>query len=237
MVTVGCKSTQIVGEQPRSENQVLNPRPPNLVLWKASIYQSLNTKEVIYFYNSYEIVLKGAISKYIDPVVEDGGFMTKDSIFYIERVIPAFTPGRVIDINRDKYGDIIQMVVKFDVKDESFKLSYMMEDYARYQEHLAQERNSRIVLNPITESGSFILKANAKIFFLGKEADVDAKINSTDDDRLLVKKTGNLSEVSSKETAKGMVGSGSTTNNSPISTQKGVEVKDKGYKSPYAPKQ
>lgn len=240
LATVGCKSTKMAAEQPMtsdSTKQTVNLKPQNLVLWRESLKKNLKKEDVLYFYNTFEITLKGKLPLYKELEVKDGGLVSSDTIYYFTRIIPAFTTSRVYDLKRDKDGTLLEGTFWFDKNDETYRLHYMMEDYARFLEYQEKQKNPNVQLNPIGESGSFILKDDAKIIFKGKEVDAEAKIKGFDDDRLWVKKTGDVAEIPSVETATGRTDGNSTTNTpTSISTQKGIEIKNNSTsKSPYAP--
>jgi hypothetical protein len=240
LAMVGCKSQKIATEQPQQISdgkETLNPRPANLVFWRESLKKNISKEDVVYFYNSCDIILTGKLPIYKELAIKDGGFVSSDSVIFFERIVPAYTPSRITDMRRDGDGTLLEQTVWFDKNDETYKIHYVMEDYARFLESQERILNPNIKLNPISESGSFILKNKAAIIFKGKEVDADATIKSSDDDRLLVKKTGDVTPFYSTEKAGGRTDGNSTTNTpAPISTQKGIEIKgNTGSKSPYAP--
>ncbi|NVN97436.1 hypothetical protein HXX01_04400, partial [Candidatus Nomurabacteria bacterium] len=180
-------------EQPKVEvsSDTLYIRPLNLVTWVASMHQNLNVKEKIFFYNTYKIMISGTLPKIKDLLVKDGGFVNQDTVLYFAKPIPPFTPGRVEDIQRDATGTMIGLRVSFDLSDRTFKLNYLLEDYARAMEYENQKTDPSIQLNPVKDSGSFILSSDAQIVYKGQEAKASAAVVGTkEDDRLLVKLTG-----------------------------------------------
>lgn len=237
----GCDSIKkTTKQQPTiitdSIKPTINPKPQNLVLWRESLKKNLTKEDVLYFYNTFEITLKGKLSLNKELEVKDGGLVSSDTTYYFTRIIPAFTTSRVYDLSRDKDGTLIEGTFWFDKNDETYRLHYMMEDYVRFLEYQEKQKNPNVQLNPINESGSFILKNDAKIIFKGKEVDAEASISGSDDDRLWVKKTGNPTEIPSVKIATGRADDNSTNIPTPISTQKGIETKNNSTsKSPYTP--
>ncbi|MCX6754173.1 MAG: hypothetical protein NTV03_03925 [Candidatus Nomurabacteria bacterium] len=236
----GCNSTKKLTKQPTtptdSIKQTTNLKPQNLVLWRESLKKNLTKEDVLYFYNTFEITLKGKLSLNKELEVKDGGLVSSDTTYYFTRIIPAFTTSRVYDLRRDQDGTLIEGTFWFDKNDETYRLHYMMEDYARFLEYQAKQKNPNVQLNPIGESGSFILKNDAKIIFKGKEVEAEATIKGFDDDRLWVKKTGNPAEIPSVKTATGRVDSDGPVNTNSTATQKGADVKNyPTSKGSYAP--
>jgi hypothetical protein len=221
----GCKSTQPVVEQQFEPQQVLAEKPADLVMWYQSLRKNLNKNDVLFFYNSKEVELSGTIPKLGESDLKDGAINNMDTTFYVQKTVPAYTAGRIVDLKRDDEGTLIQLSVLFDIKDRTYTLTYVLEDFARYLEREAARKDSRISIQPVRNSGSFILNGQAKLLFQGKESDVLATTKGNDDDRLLVRKTGKSTQIFVKEKAEGQLGN--TSGNQPISQpQKNTEIKN-----------
>jgi len=240
----GCKSKQpLVKQEPLPQN-VLNLRPENLVVWKQALREGLNKDDLLYFYNTHDIKLAGNFPK-LDSLggLQDGALSSMDTIFYVEKIVPAYTVGRVEDMTRDDEGTIIEMVVWFSFTDGTYKLTYTLEDYARYLEGESIKKGEKIIQRPIYDSGSFILNSQARLLFRGQEAGATADFVSNNgvynkDEVLLVKRTGKVTPKFVKEKAEGKIGG--VNNSLPVTQQqeltknKEVNLSKKGKS--YAPK-
>lgn len=200
----GCTPERAIVATQKEPTQVLNQRPPNLVVWRESIHSNIKKDDVVFFYNTYEIEVSGVLPKYEESDIKDGGFSSMDTVFYVIKTVPPYTPGRIEELTRDPDGILIKMKIKFDFDDKTYKLSYLLEDYARYLQNEEAQKKSRNTIYKVKDSGSFILDAAASLFFQGKESNVTASAKSEDEDRLLVKDTRQVIPVTVKEQAKGM---------------------------------
>lgn len=233
----GSKNTTKSSEPKTEPKQTLVLKPENLVIWKEELLPSLNKSDLLYFYNTYEIELSGSFPKLDKINLKDGALSSMDTIFYVTKIVPAYTIGRVEDIQRDEDGTIIRMSIWFDYTDGTYKLNYTLEDYARWEESENAKSDRSIILNPIKDSGSFILNANARLLFKGQEADATATVktmsNNYDNDRLQVKKTGKLTPQYVKGEAKGRSGGAvnQKDSQSPLNEKDG-DIKTKS-KKPY----
>lgn len=233
VIIFGCKIKEKVPVIQKEESQALNPKKPDMVVWKEALYPELSKKDTLYFFNNDSIVLRGKISN--PPKIRNGKLAMKNSD--VVKIIKPYTPGLPDKIIRDEFGTMIGMVVWYSDKDESFKIWYTMEDYARWEEGEAFKKNPSVIRYPINDSGSFILNGSAKIFHNGLESDVVAKSKNVFgcDDRLMVE--GDITDDPVVDVAEGR--NVKSVNNEPSSPEllKKENVGAKGQnKMPYAPK-
>jgi hypothetical protein len=226
------KPSQKSPEQPKPETQALNPKKPNMYVWKEALYPELNKKDTLYFFNNDSIILRGTISN--PPQIRNGKLAIKNSD--VVKIVKPYTRGLPDKIIRDDFGTMIGMVVWYSLQDESFKIWYTMEDYARWEEGEAFKKDPSVIRNPINDSGSFILNGSAKIFHNGLESDVIAKSKNVFgcDDRLMVE--GDVTDDPVIDVAEGR--NAGSVNNEPqpeLLKKESVGVKGQG-KMPYAPK-
>lgn len=231
-----CKTTEQVPPRPEEPGQALNPIPPNMVVWKEEFYTELNTSDSLRFYNNDSIILRGTVTS--PNVIKNGKLVIKSH--NVVRVIKPYTPGRPVKIIRDEFGTIIGMVIWYDQMDESFKIWYTMENFARWEEGEKKKKNpnANIVLNPINDPYSFILNGAAKIFFNGLESDVTAKSKNSfgTDDRLMFE-AESIGDEDFKVATGRNGGSVTNTENEPVDfglkKESGTKIQNK---APYAPK-
>ena len=233
-IIFGCKTQQATPATQKEEGgQALNPKKPNMVVWKEAFYPELSPKDTLYFFNNDSIILRGTISN--PPQIKNGKLLFKN--YGVVKIIPPYTKGRIDKITRDDFDTMIGMVVWYDNEDESFKIWYTMENYARWEELEKQKKDPTVVLNAISDPFSFILNGSAKIIHNGTESDVIAKSRNVFgcDDRLMTE--GEIKNDPVIVVAKGRNG-GSENYNEPVSNPE-LKKENSGAKGqnkmPYAP--
>jgi len=155
LVLFGCATKkQVVTENPVvSEPQQLEQKKPEL--WLQDTYSGIDPTDPVTFYNEYEINVVAEIPKKV-TMFKDGDTYKIDSATVISYVVPALTPGVLVEAKREG-GKIKEMIISFD-EDENYSFSFF----------------------PLSDK-SFTLNANKKITFEGRQYQIKAIIKGKGD--------------------------------------------------------
>ncbi len=180
LVLVSCAShkkiTTIKPVVPEVQPQQLEQKKPEL--WLQDTYTGIDPTDPVTFFNEYEINVVAEIPKKV-TMFKDGNVYKIDSATVISYVVPALTPGVLIEAKREA-GKIKEMVISFD-EDQNYTFSFFVQ-----------------------QDKSFTLNANKTITFEDKPYSVKASIKGKGDgiDHLL----SNFYSLKSQNTINGSAG-------------------------------
>ena len=155
----GCSSTKDVTQVQTPPPDVVSPIPP--IPWLASTDPTIEVGDPIQFFNEEEIFVSVKDANTV-TVLQDGNVYQIDNTPTLFIKIPALTRGDVVKIDRDDYGNVFRMVVRFD-----------------YNIGAEEDVSIPEFGFSILESGAFALEGSKQIEFNGKKYNVKVKFMST----------------------------------------------------------
>lgn len=185
LVLMSCfQQKQLTVEKPiipEPQPQLLEPQKPEM--WFQDTYPGIDPTDPVTFFNEYEINVVAEIPKKV-TMFKDGNVYKIDSATVISYVVPALTPGVLVEAKREA-GKIKEMVVSFD-EDKNYTFSFFA-----------------------LPDKSFTLNANKIITFEEKPYSVKASIKGRGDgvDHLL----SNFYNLKNQNTINGSAGGKSAT--------------------------
>jgi len=159
VVFLSCKTTETTQQ---SQNlQMLEGEKP--VVFKEDLRKNISVSDSLFFYNSTRIEIEGTYGEKKRTIIKDHKEYVIDNSITIRRPIEKMTAGVLVgSIKREADGSIGELTVSFSKTDTTFLLTFFREDI------LSKERTPENDKEYIHNKGSFILSADAQIYFKGE---------------------------------------------------------------------
>jgi len=118
-ILVCCTATRPVATGTSQQQLVDTP-----TVWKQSFLRMIKPNDSIVFYNSSEIIIE---SPFINQSVsiKEGKLIVSDSIVNVKRVVPILTPGVILELKKNSFGDITDMMVSFSKIDKTYQFIFI----------------------------------------------------------------------------------------------------------------